>query len=416
MKRMIKPLNGIQGARQGGGQGVSRRHALKTLLTAGGAAALSSVAGPIPAFARMDVEAGHSQRVLILIELKGGNDALNMVIPYRDPLYTRLRPRLAIARDQVMPLSDTLALNPAMQALGEMWDQQQLAIMPGLGYAPPNRSHFRSIEIWDSASDADQTLQQGWLGSLTDAGQRHAVVLGKGDPGPLLNSGLHTLYMEDPDGFVRQARRQHLTQTPVPGSANPALRHLLDLRAELTTSASRLAARLPEQQAVGDFPKSPFGRSLRQAARLILAGAKGGQPQSVIKLSLGSFDTHARQRATQDRLLRQLAEGVAALRNSLLGLGLWDQTLLMTYSEFGRRARENGSGGTDHGTAAAHLMMGGRVRGGFYGEQPSLARLDQSDLVHTADFRRLYATVVQDWWGQTPQGVLAGQRSFRCIT
>ncbi len=223
------------------------------------------------------------------------------------------------------------------------------------------------------------------------------------------------------DGVSREA------MTPPPAWVNEPLhpkgrvrdmsqaQRVLSLRAELGQSAQQLGERLPERHAVGEFPNTQIGRFLKQAARLILAGGMGGPAQSVIKLSLGSFDTHARQRGTQDRLLGQLAEGVAAMRLSLMRLGLWDQTLLMTYSEFGRRAKENGSGGTDHGTAAAHFMWGGRVKGGFYGQQPVLSALQQSDLVYTEDFRRLYATVVVDWWGQTPSEVLAGYRGFRCI-
>lgn len=335
-------------------------------------------------------------RVLVLLELNGGNDGLNTVVPYADPRYYELRPRLALARDSVLPLSEQLGFNPALEALLPAWRARELAVVLGVGYPQPNRSHFRSIEIWDTASRADETLTDGWLARLFAANPppanfaAHGIALGS-NPGPL--TGAHALVLDDPQRFLQQAGR--LPATPR-REGNPALAHLLEVRDETRRGAEMLRQRLGSDAAPGmTFPATRLGKQLELAARLIVSRA----PVAAIKLSHGSFDTHSNQRGQHDRLLRELAEAVSAFREALRARGQWERVLLLTYSEFGRRARENGSLGTDHGTAAPHFLLGGRVRGGLHGEQPSLARLADGDLVHRVDFRSLYLTVARRWWG-----------------
>lgn len=339
------------------------------------------------------------RRLLLLIELKGGNDGLNTIVPWRDRHYQLLRPNLALAAEQVIPLSESLGLNRAMASLEPVWRDEELGLVLGVGYPDPNRSHFRSVEIWETASDADEVLSEGWLKAalprrpeaLTDG-----VVLGSGGMGPLLGLG-RALVMSDPSRFARQARGLAAAGGQ---RRNPALAHVLGVRQELVASRDALQRGGAKTVSSVDFPGGKFGRSLRHAVGLF---SRPDGP-TVIKVSHGSFDTHARQRATQDRLLKALADGLSAFRKAMREQGLWDQVLVMTYSEFGRRARENGSQGTDHGTAAPHLVMGGRVRGGFYGEQPGLDHLDNDDLRHTVDFRDLYATVETDWWSWPSKG------------
>ncbi len=347
-------------------------------------------------------------RVLVLLELNGGNDGLNTVVPYADPRYYELRPRLAIARDRVLPLSEQLGFNPALEALMPAWQARELAVVLGVGYPQPNRSHFRSIEIWDTASRADETLSEGWLARLFAANPppahfaAHGVALGS-NTGPL--TGAHALVLDDPQRFLQQAGR--LPAAPH-RAANPALAHLLGVRDETRRAAGVLREKIGGDTASGTtFPATRLGKQLELAARLIASRV----PIAAIKLSHGSFDTHSNQRATHDRLLRELAEAVSAFREALLAHGQWERTLLLTYSEFGRRARENGSLGTDHGTAAPHFLLGGRVRGGFYGEQPMLAQLADGDLMHRIDFRSLYLTVARHWWG-----VRAGFLDSRALT
>lgn len=338
----------------------------------------------------------YRQRILILLELKGGNDGLNTVIPYADPTYTRLRPRLGVARDEVIQLSEQIGLNPALQKLHSPWQANELAIVQGVGYADPNRSHFRSIEIWETGADSNQFLQQGWLAGIF---QQHPLpanaaldgVVLDNNPGPLL--GTRNVPLRNPEKFLRQARNTKPKTTTV---ANPALEHILAVQQETRQAADVLANKLARVDVkLEGFPSTRLGKQCQITAQLIQADV----PLAVIKLSHGSFDTHSNQRKQHDRLLTQLAEALSALRQNLQQAGRWNDVLIMTYSEFGRRAAENGSAGTDHGTAAPHFLLGGNVRGGLYGQSPSLTRLVNNDLQFNVDYRRLYATVVQKWWG-----------------
>jgi uncharacterized protein (DUF1501 family) len=344
-----------------------------------------------------------SRRYLLLVELNGGNDALNSVVPYADPLYARLRPNIGIARDQVVQLNEHSGLNPALQSLMPIWSAYQLAIVQGVGYPDPNRSHFRSIEIWDTGSDAEQYLDSGWLaralpGSSVTAGTiADGVVIGR-NPQPMMGNNMRSLVVGDVQNFA--ARGKKLADVRQ-STDNPALAHLLAVQDEVHAASAQLldaAQHTPEPQA--DFPPTPFGRSLQQACRLI----EMGRATPAIKVALGSFDTHSNQRNQQDRLLKEFADGMAAFRTATQKAGVWDQVLVLTYSEFGRRAAENGSNGTDHGTAAAHFLFGGAVKGGLYGQSPQLGALVDGDLALGQDYRGVYNTVLNRWWGldQTP--------------
>lgn len=342
-------------------------------------------------------------RYLVLIELNGGNDGLNTVVPYADELYYRLRPRIALARDQVLQLDERVGLNPALQPLMPLWRDGQLAIVQAVGYPEPNRSHFRSIEIWDTGSDADDYLDSGWLaralpGTTVARGfTADAVVLGR-NPRPAMGAQMHTLVVDDIERFAR--RGQRLAEVGN-STDNPALAHVLEVQSEVhEAAAALLAATQNTPPPPGDFPKTPFGKSLEQTARLILME----HATPVIKLALGSFDTHANQRGQQDRLLGELAQGLSAFRASMQQTGRWNRVLVLSYSEFGRRVADNASAGTDHGSAAAQFVLGGAVRGGLYGAPPNLDRLDAGDVVFQHDFRSLYNTVLKQWWNlpQTP--------------
>lgn len=337
--------------------------------------------------------AAPSLPVLILIELKGGNDGLNTVIPYRDPQYQQLRPNLSIPRAQILQLNPNLGLHPAFKSLWPAWQAKELAWVLGVGYPQPNRSHFRSIQIWDSATGAQQYSETGWLAQVLPAwsGRKHALVdgifFGRGDAGPL--NGLSRSLAA---GQARLARHYERTNIPV----TEALRHVLKVQGTLQLAESgllRYSQQAPDLRS--RFPNNPLGRQLAEVTSLILAGA----PVPVFRVSHGSFDTHRQQLGAHARLLTQLSESLAAMRELLKAKGKWEQTLIMSYSEFGRRPRQNASGGTDHGTAAPHLVLGGRVQGGLYGAQPPLSRLVNDDLQHYVDFRALYQTVAKKWWG-----------------
>jgi uncharacterized protein (DUF1501 family) len=334
---------------------------------------------------------------LVLVEFNGGNDGLNTVIPYTDPHYRKLRPNIAIARDAVVQLDERSGLHPALAPLLPLWNEKQLAIVQAVGYPQPNRSHFRSIEIWDTGSDADEYLDTGWLArtlphtAVTRDFTADAVVIGR-NPQPMMGNDMRTLVFDDVEGFAKKGER--LRDVAV-HTSNRALAHVLEVQSEVHAASQGLmseAEASPAPQA--DFPRTPFGRSLEQAARLILMN----HATPVIKVALGSFDTHAQQRNQQDRLLGEFAAGLAAFRTAMQRAGAWNRVLMFTYSEFGRRVAENASNGTDHGTAAPIFVVGGAIKGGLIGEPPSLTALDDGDLRTQHDFRSVYNTVITRWW------------------
>lgn len=345
------------------------------------------------------------RRLLVLVELKGGNDGLNTVVPLGDPAYARLRPRLAMARESLLPVSEAAGLHPSLDKLLPLWSSGELAIVQGVGYPDPNLSHFRSIEIWDTASGSHDYLEEGWLARAFARNPSPAayaadgVVVGASDLGPLAGTGARAIALTSPEDFLRSARLAHAAERP---SKNPALAHILKVERDIARSAERLE---PGQDLKTVFPPGPFGAALRTAARL----AANPQGVSVIRVTLTGFDTHANQQGVHAQLLRQLGDGLSALRAALVETGRWPDTLVATYSEFGRRPRENQSGGTDHGTAAVHFVTGGAVKGGLYGEMPRLDRLDgQGNLGFTVDFRRYYATLLEGAWGGDSREVLGG--------
>ena len=341
-------------------------------------------------------------RILLLIELKGGNDGLNTVIPYADPKYRELRPGIGVARDHTIQLDEKVGLHNKLEPLMESWKAGDLAIVQGVGYPYPNRSHFRSIEIWDTASASNQTLSEGWIaqafkGAALPKGVGVDSIVVDNNALPSTGPELRTIVMQDAENFLRQAKALKDTGGMKDGG-NPALRHLLAVRQEINGAAKGLADKLRNAAAPKEaYPQEVLlGRQLELATRVITARV----PVVAVKAALGGFDTHANQVQPHERLLGFLATNLATLRKNLIAANLWNDVLVMTYSEFGRRVRQNASGGTDHGTAAPLFVMGGGVKGGLHGAYPSLTDLTDGDLKHTVDFRSVFATVAQGCWGQ----------------
>ncbi len=337
-------------------------------------------------------------RVLLLVELKGGNDGLNTIIPYTDKNYYQLRPNLSIQKNQVLQLSDKVGLNPVMEKLMPLWEDKEMAIVQSVGYSEPNRSHFRSIEIWESGSDSDEFLEDGWIAQLfaqnspPGTSMADGILLDQDSTGPLTGINMRNIAMRRPRQFIEQAKRLKDVMT---STQNPALRHVLSVQSDIHQAADSLEKKLETLPPLTTkFPSTPIGNQLATAANLLRLNIQ----VPVIKVSHGGFDTHSNQRGKHNRLLQQLSDGLAAFRNEMKQNSLWERALVMTYSEFGRRAYENGSTGTDHGTAAPHFFMGGKVKGGIYGEPSSLDNLSKGDLRYNIDFRSLYGTVAQKWW------------------
>ena len=373
----------------------------RDFLSAIGAAGVTAI---VPSRALAASGADYSN-LLILVELKGGNDGLNTVVPYSASEYYSLRPRLAIPREQVLQLDARTGLHPSLQPLMPLWENRELAVVQGLGYPQANLSHFRSIEIWETAANSSEYLIDGWLArAFAQAPPPRAyaadgIVVGGAGMGPMAGAGTRAIALANPEQFLRQAR----LAAPGGQKRSGALHHILKVESDIVQAASNMAGDYVFQT---EFPQTAFGNAIRTAAQVVATHAR----VAAIKVALNGFDTHSAQQATHARLLKDLADGLAALKSALAETGRWGSTLIMTYAEFGRRPRENQSGGTDHGTASAHLVMGGKVKGGLYGGAPALARLDANgNLAHAVDFRELYATVLERWWSGDSAAALRGR-------
>ena len=391
---------------------MKRRDFLGGFSTATGAALLSSHA---PGWAQAVANRASSvnERILILIELKGGNDGLNTVVPFTDPMYYQLRNTIGIKAEELLKIDDQVGLHAQLKAALPLWEKGELAIVQGVGYPEANLSHFRSIEIWDTASKASEYLTDGWATRGMQAGfaakaafTAEGVLIGMNDFGPL--AGAKAVSLNDPVAFVNQSKLAQ-SNPLLANTQNPALRYLIKVENEITQAAGGLRGEKYAFNTV--FPTGSFGNSTAAAAQVVASqrlNPATGVP--VICLTLGSFDTHQNQANTHANLLKQLGEGMAALKSALTELGAWDRSLIMTFSEFGRRARQNSSNGTDHGTAAPHFIAGGAVRGGLYGKAPDLTRLDSNqNVAYNTDFRQLYTTIAQQWWGVNAETVVRGK-------
>jgi uncharacterized protein (DUF1501 family) len=369
-------------------------HSRRSLLAAGAA----SLALLMPRVAA--AQATRSARQLILIELRGGNDGLNTIVPANEGRYFDLRPQLALRGEALTPLADCFAMHASLARLRPLWDAGEMSVIHGVGYAQPNLSHFRSIDIWDTASRSDEVLQQGWLtraaarSELFRSAAADGAVFGSDELGPLAG-GARAVAMTDAASFGRRAQLAR----PQEGHSSGLLAHLLRVEADIARARGGLVARTD----LGvEFPRGAFGRAMQGAAEL---AAGSGIP--VLRVSLNGFDTHQNQLNRHAALLGEVAEAVVALRAALLAAGTWERSLVLTTSEFGRRPQGNGSGGSDHGTAAPMLAFGPRLRGGMHGDPPSLAKLDsEGNLRHTTELRDVFAAVLAQWWDIDPASVL----------
>jgi uncharacterized protein (DUF1501 family) len=333
-------------------------------------------------------------KALVLIELKGGNDGLNTLIPYSNELYYQQRPSIAIPEAEVLRLDQSVGLHPSLKALMPYWEKGEMAWLQGLGYENPNRSHFKSIEIWDTGMPTEDDSLEGWVSRKLQGVPLKGVAIGN-RLGPLYTEELASIGLINPKQFVKLGAK--IKDSQLQSSQNPSLQHLLDVQQSVNALSNRFMQHLRDiPKPVEAFPKQRLSKALVAVYQLMLAGLD----IPVYKISLGSFDTHVNQKSRQEKLLKQLAETVNVFAKNLQAINKWDQTLIMTYSEFGRRLKENASKGTDHGAAAPHFVLGGKVNGGLYGEYPSLSDLDKrGDLKYTVDFRDVYEAISKHWWG-----------------
>lgn len=387
------------------------------LRTGGKALSLIAFSSVAPSFLTRSAWAqtpppGKDQTILVLIQLAGGNDGLNTVVPYEDPLYHRLRPNLGLGESEVLPLDGGMGLHPSCEPLLELMKEGRAGILQGVGYPNPNRSHFRSMEIWETASASDRFLSTGWVGRYFDhacSGEPSTDPAGVhfGDQTPLTFQGeeFHSLYA----GGGRRGRRDAdpellgaLARVEAGGENLNFLNHtLLDAMA----MDERVQGILGGYRPMASYPGSRLGQSLRQTAALIASGSS----TRLYFNTLGGFDTHANQAGQHARLLADLSASLAAFQQDLEGHGLDDRVLTMTFSEFGRRPNENASAGTDHGTSAPLFVMGNRVAAGLLGDRPNLEVANGADIPYTIDFRSVYATVIERWLHCPAATVLGGE-------
>ncbi len=356
--------------------------------------------------------------ILVLVQLAGGNDGLNTVIPFEDADYYRLRPTLGVPKSDVLRLNGTLGLHPACSGMHGLFNDGKLSVIQNVGYPNPNRSHFRSTEIWETGSDSNEYLSSGWIGRFLDnacAGAPSgpdplAVHVTPETPQSFLSTASHSTFGLNPNARGRRDRRDPLSL--LEQLAKPRGDHhdhdnqgfLQQTMMNALVTERRVQNVLGGYQPGATYPGSPFGQSLRSVAALIAAGL----PTRVYFVSLGGFDTHSNQGNTHRNLLTTLSEGLVAFQKDLEAHRLDQQVMTMTFSEFGRRPAENESRGTDHGTAAPLFVMGSKLKGGLHGTAPSL-KLDRSqDLTYSTDFRQVYSTVLDRWFSCPTTGVLEG--------
>jgi uncharacterized protein (DUF1501 family) len=351
-------------------------------------------------------------KVLVVLQLSGGNDGLNTVIPIQNDIYYKLRPKLGITKDKSLVLTDDTGLHPALTGFKELYDDGSLGIMNGVGYPNPERSHFRSMDIWHSASDSDKYVYSGWLGRYLDAQckgcDKPTQALEIDDVLSLAMKGeqIKGLAMKDPRRLFNTSNEKYFKELATAhktGAAEQSVDYLYKTMSNTLSSADYIfrQSRLHPTSTV--YPNSEMGKSLKTIASLIFSDID----TKVYYLSLGSFDTHVAQDNQQKRLFTEMNEAISAFVKDLKTNNRFQDVMLMSFSEFGRRVSQNASGGTDHGTANnMFFISGGLKQKGMLNPLPNLSDLQDGDLKHTVDFRNVYATVLKNWLGTNDSTIL----------
>jgi uncharacterized protein (DUF1501 family) len=396
----------------------SRRSFLQTTLA--GSAGIAIGAQLPDSWLMAAANSSKSDRVLLVIQLTGGNDGLNTVVPYRNADYKKARPKLAIGATDVLKIDGDLGFHPSLTGVSELMEAGQFSVLQGVGYASPNRSHFESMDIWHTCHRKEDRKREGWIGNLlsstVDASSTDAPGLHLGtedQPLALASRDLQVPSVASIEQFRMQIaddqRLKQSVQQLVGESKSVAGGDLLNFIQAGTSSAlaasERLDTALKSSQDSAEFPKSALGEKLRIVARLISAGLS----TRVYYVTLDGFDTHAQQPAAHTSLLKQWSEALSSFMKQMDEKGHADRVLVMTFSEFGRRVAENASEGTDHGAAAPMFLAGKSVKHGVVGKLPSLTDLDDGDQRFHTDFRNVYATLIEDWFGVPSDKILGEQ-------
>jgi len=369
-----------------------------------------------------------ADRILVIVQLGGGNDGLNTVVPYFSDDYRRLRPRIAIGAPgsdgpggAALPLDANagLGLHPSLTGLRDLHDRGLLGVVQGVGYPNPNRSHFASMDIWQTGRTDGQGT--GWLGRYFDARcngtpePQAAIALGRNAPISLVGDVQKPIAFEDERLFrwkgedlhpAMKAPYESVVRAGQLSGVDPDSQaaYLMRTSLDAQVSSDRIRAAVKRASAT-PYP----GGALAGQLRLVGAMIRDELPTRVYYVSMGGFDTHGGQLGSHANLMRQVGEAIAAFQKDIESQGMQDHVLTMVFSEFGRRVAENGSAGTDHGTAAPVFLIGGKARPGVIGNHPSLVDLDGGDLKHTLDFRSVYAGILADWFQVDPRPILGAE-------
>lgn len=397
----------------------SRRDFLKTTVGMMAAAPLMPDLVLKSALAQRLDATSSTEPILVVVQLAGGNDGLNSIVPYGSDLYYQDRPTIAVPAKSVLPIDHTVGFNPNLQPLKDLYDKGKVAILQGVGYPNPDRSHFRSTQIWETA-DPQGVTPSGWLGRYLDmtssgsANPLRAVSLGPMVPQTLQSERSPVVSIESVQMFRfllsrDDARPIMEAYSAMNGVSTRDLPPYIGLVREIGANAEQgvrdLETVTTNYKPSVQYPQNGLARELQLVAQMIAAGLG----TRVFHVALGGFDDHAAEVYTHAQLMKSLGSSLAAFYADLESHGKADQVLTMTFSEFGRRVKENAGRGTDHGTAAPLFIVGGKVKGGIYGDDPILSNLDDNgDLKYGIDFRSVYGTVLDGWLGADSKTALNG--------
>jgi uncharacterized protein (DUF1501 family) len=349
-------------------------------------------------------------KVMVVIQFSGGNDGLNTVIPITNDIYYKARPKLAIKKDKTLTLTDDVGLNPALEAFKGLYDEGNLSILNNVGYPNPDRSHFRSMDIWHSASNSNDYVYTGWLGRYLDAQCKGcdkptqilevddvlSLALKGNEKNGLAFTDPRRLYSSSNERFYKDINAAHQ-------GSEETVDYLYKTMSETLSSANYIFQQSKKNPTAATYPATEMGKNLKTIASLIMSDIN----TKVYYLSLGSFDTHVNQEVQQKRLFTELNDAVKAFTADLKKNNRFDDVLMMTFSEFGRRVSQNASNGTDHGTANnMFFISGGLKEKGILNAMPDLKDLNQGDLKYKVDFKNVYATVLNKWLGSDDVAIL----------
>jgi len=354
-------------------------------------------------------------KVVVILQLSGGNDGLNTVIPIRNDIYYRSRPRLGIEKTKALSLTDEVGLHPALTGFKELYDDGSLGIMNSVGYSNPDRSHFRSMDIWQTASQSTEYFTTGWVGRYLDAQcsgcdkPTQAIEIDDVLSLAMKGQNINGIAVKDPrrlygtanEKFFRDVLKNHKEE-----KGEQPVDYLYKTMAQTLSSADYIFQQSKLHPSSAEYPKTDLGNSMKTIASLIFSDIN----TKVYYVSLGSFDTHVNQEMQQQRLFTEMNEAVKAFVKDLKSNNRFNDMMLFTFSEFGRRVSQNASGGTDHGTANnMFLISGGLKQKGLINSLPDLNDLDEGDLKYKVDFKNVYATVLNKWLNADDKMILSNK-------